>query len=72
MGVYAAPGQPDSVVSYAPRYENFIGGNWTPPVRGQYFQNPSPVNGQPFCEVPRSTAEDIDLALDAAHAAAPG
>ncbi|MBS4105019.1 aldehyde dehydrogenase family protein, partial [Tsukamurella paurometabola] len=38
---------------------------------GQYFENPSPVTGQTFCEVARSTAEDIELALDAAHAAAP-
>jgi len=42
-----------------------------PPVKGQYFENPSPVNGKVFCEVARSTAEDIELALDAAHAAAP-
>ena len=70
--MYAPPGQPGSIVSYKSRYDNFIGGKWVPPVRGQYFENPSPVTGQPFCEVPRSTAEDIELALDAAHAAAPG
>jgi len=53
------------------RYENFIGGQWTPPVGGEYFSNPSPVDGADFCEVPRSRAADIDLALDAAHRAAP-
>ncbi len=53
------------------RYQNFIGGEWTEPRKGNYFDNPSPVNGQKFCEVPRSTAEDIELALDAAHKAAP-
>ncbi|WP_035851577.1 acetaldehyde dehydrogenase ExaC [Kitasatospora azatica] len=53
------------------RYQNWIGGTWVPPVRGQYFENRTPVTGQVFCEVPRSTAEDIELALDAAHAAAP-
>jgi aldehyde dehydrogenase/alcohol dehydrogenase len=58
-------------MSYESRYENWIGGQWTPPVKGQYFENPSPVNGKTFCEVARSTAEDIDLALDAAHQAAP-
>ena len=68
---YTAPGEPGSIVSYRPRYENFIGGDWTAPVRGQYFENPSPVTGETFCEVPRSTAEDVELALDAAHAAAP-
>ena len=53
------------------RYENYIGGQWTPPVGGEYFANPSPVDGADFCEVPRSKAADIDLALDAAHKAAP-
>ena len=52
-----------------PRYENFIGGAWVPPVKGQYFINLTPVTGKPLCEVSRSTAEDIELALDAAHKA---
>ncbi|MFC7517651.1 aldehyde dehydrogenase [Herbaspirillum sp. GCM10030257] len=51
------------------RYDNFIGGKFVPPVKGQYFENISPVIGKTFCEVARSTAEDIELALDAAHAA---
>ena len=71
MAVYAKPGSTDSVMSYESRYDNWIGGQWVPPVKGQYFENPSPVDGKTFCEVARSTAEDIDLALDAAHAAAP-
>jgi aldehyde dehydrogenase len=53
------------------RYDNFIGGKWTPPVRGEYFENISPVDGKVFTRVARSTAEDVELALDAAHAAAP-
>jgi aldehyde dehydrogenase len=53
------------------RYQNFIGGEWTEPRSGNYFENPSPVNGQTFCEVARSGADDIELALDAAHQAAP-
>ena len=52
-----------------PRYDNFIGGAWVPPARGQYFSNPTPVTGLPLCDVARSTAEDIEAALDAAHAA---
>jgi aldehyde dehydrogenase len=71
MTVYAAPGTPDAKVSFKPRYENWIGGEWVPPVKGQYFEDISPVNGKPFTEVARSTHEDIDLALDAAHKAAP-
>ena len=67
--VYPAPGSPGSPVSLKPRYENFIGGYWVAPVEGAYSPNPSPATGQPFCEVARSTAHDVDLALDAAHAA---
>ncbi|MFD9662447.1 aldehyde dehydrogenase family protein, partial [Rhodococcus sp. NPDC059968] len=71
MTVYARPGSPDAVMSFQSRYDNWIGGQWVAPVKGQYFENPTPVTGQPFCEVARSTSEDIELALDAAHAAAP-
>lgn len=53
------------------QYDNYIGGKWTPPVKGQYFDNISPVDGNSFTRVPRSTAEDIELALDAAWKAAP-
>ena len=67
--VYANPGTPDSLVSFDARYDNFIGGKWIPPVKGQYFQNITPVTGEVFCEIARSTSEDIELALDAAHAA---
>ncbi|MBI5104282.1 MAG: aldehyde dehydrogenase [Solirubrobacterales bacterium] len=66
---YAAPGTPGSIVSLKPRYENFIGGHWVPPVEGAYAADPSPATGRPFCEVARSTPEDVELALDAAHAA---
>ncbi|HTW28215.1 MAG TPA: aldehyde dehydrogenase [Acetobacteraceae bacterium] len=59
-------------IAIRPQYDNFIGGKWTPPVRGQYFDNISPVNGTVVCTVARSTAEDIELALDAAHAAKAG
>ena len=54
------------------RYANFIGGKWVPPVKGEYFPNITPITGASLCEVPRSTAEDIELALDAAHAARAG
>lgn len=67
--LYTAPNQPGSKVDFKSRYQNFIGGQWVAPVKGQYFENSSPVNGKVFCEVPRSSAEDIELALDAAHAA---
>ncbi|NVK44545.1 MAG: aldehyde dehydrogenase [Oceanospirillaceae bacterium] len=67
--IYAQPGTEGSVISFKPRYGNFIGGEWVAPVKGGYFENVSPVTGQPFCEIPRSSAEDIELALDAAHKA---
>jgi aldehyde dehydrogenase len=51
------------------RYDNFIGGKWVAPSEGRYFDNPSPVTGKKLCAVPRSTAADIELALDAAHKA---
>ncbi|WP_136245606.1 aldehyde dehydrogenase [Mycobacterium intracellulare] len=66
---YVRPGTEGSVVEFAGRYENFIGGDWVPPVNGAYFDNPSPVDGEVFTQVARSTSADIDLALDAAHAA---
>ena len=71
MTVYAPPGSADSLVSVQSRYGHFIGGNWVEPKKGEYFENISPVNGKTFCEVGRGTAEDIEAALDAAHAAAP-
>src|ERR1700722_535608 len=51
------------------RYDNFIGGRWQPPVKGRYFVDPSPVDGAKLCEVARSDADDVERALDAAHAA---
>ena len=67
---YAHPGTEGAKVSFKSRYGNYIGGEFVPPVKGQYFENTSPVNGKLIAEFPRSTAEDIDKALDAAHAAA--
>jgi aldehyde dehydrogenase len=56
-------------VSIKKRYDNFIGGQWTPPVGGEYFDNISPITGRPICQIARSRAADIELALDAAHKA---
>ena len=67
---YAHPGTDGAKVSFKNRYGNYIGGEFVAPVKGQYFENTSPVNGKLIAEFPRSTAEDIDKALDAAHAAA--
>ncbi|MFE0581679.1 aldehyde dehydrogenase family protein [Streptomyces sp. NPDC058874] len=71
MARYAAPGTEGALMSYASRYDHFIGGAYVAPAGGRYFANPSPVNGQTFTEVARGTAEDVERALDAAHAAAP-
>ncbi|KGA97709.1 aldehyde dehydrogenase [Alkalihalobacillus alcalophilus ATCC 27647 = CGMCC 1.3604] len=67
--IYANPNQDGSKVSFKEKYDNYINGEWMAPVNGQYFENVSPVTGAAFCEVARSTAEDIELALDAAHGA---
>ncbi len=72
MTIYTPPGSEGAIVSYQSRYDHYIGGEYVPPAKGQYFTNPSPVTGQIFCEVARGTVEDVEKALDAAHAAAPG
>ncbi|WP_127473597.1 aldehyde dehydrogenase family protein [Microbacterium sulfonylureivorans] len=64
--IYAAPGQRGSVADYRPRYGHYIGGEFVEPIKGQYFENISPVNGKPFTEVGRGTVEDIDRAVDVA------
>ena len=56
-------------VALRPRYDNYIGGKWVAPVDGRYFDNISPITGKPVCQIARSQAADIELALDAAHAA---
>lgn len=66
---YANPNTGGAVVNFKSQYENYIGGQWVAPVKGEYFDNISPVNGKAFTKIPRSSAEDIELALDAAHAA---
>jgi aldehyde dehydrogenase len=63
------PGKLSETASFRPRYGNYIGGRWVEPVSGQYFENVTPVTGKVFCEIPRSNAQDIERALDAAHAA---
>jgi len=67
---YAFPGQSDCKIEYRSQYDNFIGGKLVPPVKGEYFDVITPINGRIYTKAARSTAEDIDLALDAAHAAA--
>ncbi|WP_313122518.1 aldehyde dehydrogenase [Exiguobacterium sp.] len=67
--IYDIPNKQGSKVQYKERYENYINGKWTAPVGGEYFDNVTPVTGKVLCQVARSTKEDIELALDAAHAA---
>jgi aldehyde dehydrogenase len=66
---YAPPGQSGSIVTVAPRYENFIGGKWLAPTHGNYRTDLSPATARPITEVAHSSPEDVELALDAAHAA---
>ncbi|MEQ1599367.1 MAG: aldehyde dehydrogenase family protein [Methylotenera sp.] len=57
-------------IPYKAKYDNYIGGKWVAPVKGQYFDVVSPITGKNYTQAARSTAEDIELALDAAHKAA--
>ena len=68
--IYAAPGTQGAKIAYKARYDNFIGGKWVAPLKGQYFDVITPISGQVYTQAARSTAEDVELALDAAHAAA--
>jgi len=67
--IYSVPGTDGAVINFKERYGNFIDGQWVEPKNGKYFDNKSPVNGKVFCQIPRSDADDIELALDAAHQA---
>ena len=67
--IYAAPGAQGATIQYKARYDNFIGGKWVAPVKGQYFDVITPISGKVYTQAARSSAEDIDLALDAAHKA---
>ncbi|MEK4698336.1 aldehyde dehydrogenase family protein [Solibacillus sp. FSL R7-0668] len=67
--IYANPNTAGAVVNFKEQYNNFIGGEWVAPVKGQYLDVKSPVTGKVFTSVARSTEEDIELALDAAYAA---
>ncbi|SDH76715.1 aldehyde dehydrogenase [Alteribacillus persepolensis] len=66
---YNAPNTSESLVHFNDRYDNFIGGEYRPPVNGEYFDNVTPVTGEVFCQMARSTKEDVELAVDAAHQA---
>ncbi|MFZ1245598.1 MAG: aldehyde dehydrogenase family protein, partial [Azonexus sp.] len=68
--IYAAPGAAGAKITYKAQYNNFIGGKWVAPVKGQYFDVITPISGKVYTQAARSTAEDIELALDAAHAIA--
>ncbi len=68
--LYALPGSADAKVQYKSKYDNFIGGKWVAPVKGEYFDVITPITGKPYTQAARSGAEDVELALDAAHAAA--
>ena len=63
------PGKFGTAVAFKKRYGNYIGGEWVAPAGGAYFDNITPITGRAFCEIPRSTAEDVERALDAAHKA---
>jgi aldehyde dehydrogenase len=67
--IYAAPGAVGAPVAFKSRYDNFIGGKFVAPLDGQYFDVITPISGKAYTQAARSTEADINLALDAAHAA---
>ncbi|MGB2140157.1 MAG: aldehyde dehydrogenase family protein [Psychrobacter sp.] len=67
--LYDTPNTENSPVQFRDKYDNFINGEWVAPVDGEYFDNPSPIDGKTICQVARSKEADIEKALDAAHAA---
>ena len=69
MTIYKTPNSDGAVVNFESRYNNYIGGEWHAPAKGNYFENISPVTGEAFSEFARSTSEDVERALDAAHKA---
>ncbi|SDN99962.1 aldehyde dehydrogenase [Alkalicoccus daliensis] len=66
---YAVPNSKDSLVHFKEKYDNYIGGEYVAPVNGEYFDNVTSVTGEAFTKMARSSKEDIELALDAAHGA---
>ena len=72
MTVYANPGAAGAPVAFKAKYDNFIGGKFVAPVSGQYFDVISPINGKVYTQAARSNEADVNLALDAAHAAKDG
>lgn len=60
MTVFSRPGSAGALMSYESRYQNFIGGQWVAPVHGRYFENPTPVTGQPFCESAGGPRRSVD------------
>ena len=68
--IYAAPSAAGAKIEYKKQYDNFIGGKWTAPLKGQYFDVITPISGKVYTKAARSDASDVELALDAAHAAA--
>jgi len=68
--IYAFPGQAGAKIQYKTKYDNFIGGKWVAPAKGEYFDVITPITGKVYTKAARSSAEDVELALDAAHAIA--
>lgn len=69
MAIYSPIGEKGCLVTVKSKYDNYIGGEWVAPRSGQYFENISPVNGTKIADFPRSQAEDVEDALNAAHKA---
>src|SRR6266403_248389 len=50
-------------------FKNFIGGEWLDAVSGETFESRSPATGEVIGLFPKSGAEDVDKAVEAAKSA---
>ncbi|MCG7339181.1 aldehyde dehydrogenase [Staphylococcus sp. ACRSN] len=67
--IYTNPTEQNAKYKVKSTYANYIGGEWKAPIDGGYFDNISPITGNVYAKVPRSTKSDVDLAVEAAKKA---
>jgi aldehyde dehydrogenase (NAD+) len=69
---YAPAPESADVVSIAPRYGLFTGGEFVPPAGGGYFATLNPATEEPLAEVAQAGEQDVDRAVTAARQAYEG
>ena len=51
------------------KFEMVIGGQWVGAVSGKTFESYNPYTAQPWAEIPKGGAADVDAAVEAAYQA---